>query len=555
MCEKIFDETLNLRINRIKKEFFERERVFLAGNERHEICPFKLKNIPEIIREKFRININDLDNSIKKTMNYLNSNELNEIKFGSFLLRRFFLDLAQLDSKLKEQNQRLDFTIDKFLENNMIEIIGNVLTKGSDIDIISELTNALVNITYFGSENGDYINKFMNKTYMDIFYKLVSFGNNEILDNLYRFFVNCIKENDQFGKYILGDEKFINLCIMKHLEQNKPTKNSELDSKKSAILFFISLSKFANIFTEKQIKTFYKIHERFLGVKVDSEIVLKAICGIRDLFTSDPSKGKIVFNLIKSNKYDIFNKLFISFSVLFIEEKNFLENIVICNIEKIITHFISLAEEKDVIILVKNTQLINFIDYYLPKLSFKNNKNLLWDIIVNLSHHRPNVVLNMIQDRKEFLETIKSHTNDENFDIKVKCIEIVYSMISLNSLDINLILYKNEIIQQLIENNLPLEEDKNCLKHILFSILYFINSIKQLENKIELINFLIKIGMLKGLENKSERFDNEHKKIINEINSDIKMILKNEQNMQFNGEHYNKFFLNNPFLINNDIII
>ena len=63
------------------------------------------------------------------------------------------------------------------------------------------------------------------------------------------------------------------------------------------------------------------------------------------------------------------------------------------------------------------------------------------------------------------------------------------------------------------------------------------------------------MGMLKGLENKSERFDNEHKKIINEINSDIKMILKNEQNMQFNGEHYNKFFLNNPFLINNDIII
>ena len=236
------------------------------------------------------------------------------------------------------------------------------------------------------------------------------------------------------------------------------------------------MSKFANIFTEKQIKTFYKIHERFLGVKVDSEIVLKAICGIRDLFTSDPSKGKIVFNLIKSNKYDIFNKLFISFSVLFIEEKNFLENIVICNIEKIITHFISLAEEKDVIILVKNTQLINFIDYYLPKLSFKNNKNLLWDIIVNLfidyyfsklsfknnknllwdiivnlSHHTPNVILNMIQDRKEFLETIKSHINNENFDVKMKGIEIVYSMISMNSLDINLILYKNEIIQQLIK--------------------------------------------------------------------------------------------------------
>ena len=101
------------------------------------------------------------------------------------------------------------------------------MTTGSDIDIISELTNALVNITYFGAENGnDYINKFMNKTYMDIFYKLVSFGNNEILENLYKFFVNCITENDKFGKYILEDEKFIILCIMKHSEQNKPIKDS-----------------------------------------------------------------------------------------------------------------------------------------------------------------------------------------------------------------------------------------------------------------------------------------------------------------------------------------
>ena len=49
-----------------------------------------------------------------------------------------------------------------------------------------KLTWALVNITYFDSEKegSAYIKQFMNKTYMDIFYKLVSFGNNEIL-NLY----------------------------------------------------------------------------------------------------------------------------------------------------------------------------------------------------------------------------------------------------------------------------------------------------------------------------------------------------------------------------------
>ena len=89
----------------------------MVNEERHQINPFKLKGIPDMVLEKFRITVEDLDNSIKSAMDYLNSKELNEIKFGSFILRRFFMDIAQLDSKLSEQNQRLDFTIDKFLEN------------------------------------------------------------------------------------------------------------------------------------------------------------------------------------------------------------------------------------------------------------------------------------------------------------------------------------------------------------------------------------------------------------------------------------------------------
>ena len=523
---------MTLRKNRHKNELFKRRSIFLIDRERHQICPFKLKGIPEQILEKFRINVNDLDNSIKGAMNYLNSKELNEIKFGAFILRRFFMELAQLDSKLHEQNQRLDFTIDAFLENNMIEIIGKVLTIESNIDIIAELTWALVNITYFNAESGnDYLKKFMNKTYMDIYYKLVKMGDNEILSNLYDYLVNCIIESDEFAKFIFADENFIRLCLMKYLEQNKPVKNFEQEAKKSTILFFISLSKLANILTEKQVNTFYKIYEKFLGIKFDSEILLNIIGGIRFLFTSRPSKEKIVFNLIKASNYDIFNKLFISFNDMFKKEKKFSEDSAIYNIEKIITHFISLAEEKDVIILVRNTQLINFIDFFVQKLYFKNNRNLLWGIVVNLSHHTSNVVLNMIQDKDDFLKTIKNCMNDKDFDVKMKCIEIVYSMLSLISLDINLIIYKNEIIENLIKINLPFEEEKTCLKYILCSILYFINSIKPLESKwkIELINNLIKMGILNGFDNIPDRFNEEHIQIINQINTEIKLILNNEQ--------------------------
>jgi len=87
-------------------------------------------------------------------MEYLNSKELNEIKFGAFLLRRFFSLMVEEDAKLNKQNKSLDYKIDSFLENNLIQTVGKVLTTESNIDIISELTWALVNITYFEAEKG-----------------------------------------------------------------------------------------------------------------------------------------------------------------------------------------------------------------------------------------------------------------------------------------------------------------------------------------------------------------------------------------------------------------
>ena len=107
-------------------------------------------------------------------------------------------------------------------------------------------------------------------------------------------------------------------------------------------------------------------------------------------------------------------------------------------------------------------------------------------------------------------------------------------MISLHSLDINLILYRNEIIDYLIKNNLPYEEEKNCLKLILSSILCFINSIKPLEDnsKIQIINNFLKIGISNGLENLIARLNEKHILIINQMNLETKNILNYESNIK-----------------------
>ena len=183
----------------------------------------------------------------------------------------------------------------------------------------------MVNFTYFPSEKygSEYIKKFINDTYKEIFKKLVKMDDNEILINLYLFFINCISESDEFAKFIFFDENFIKLCITKYLEQNRPVKLFENEAKKDTILFFVSLSKLSNILNEKQKTSFYIIYEKFLGVMFDSDIIIHVIFGIRNLILSDSPKEKIIFNIIKKNNYDLFNKLFISFNDMYKKEENF----------------------------------------------------------------------------------------------------------------------------------------------------------------------------------------------------------------------------------------
>ena len=97
------------------------------------------------------------------------------------------------------------------------------------------------------------------------------------------------------------------------------------------------------------------------------------------------------------------------------------------------------------------------------------------------------------------------------------------------------------------------------------SILYFINSIKPLidKYKIEIINELIKIGILNGLENMTTRFDEEHLFIINEINSEMKKIIGNENNTtpseneiksnEIKNDNQNNNINTNPFLLTKNI--
>lgn len=530
------DEALSLRKNRHRQDLFARRNYFINNRARHLICPFKLKGIPEHILEKFRINDNDLDNTIQKTIEYLSSKELDEIKFGAFLLRKYFEKAASIEEQMNEKNLKYDFHVDKFIDKGIISVIGKVLFTETNIDILSEITWAMINLTYFNSlKNGsEYIKEFINPQYKEIFYKLINVGDNEITEHLYNFFTNCIMDCGEFAKFLFSNENFIRLCIIKYLEPTSSIK-VEQNAKKATVSFFVCLSKFSEMFNEKQKNTFYKIFEKLIGImQFDSKVLSEALIGLKYLFYVDNSEEKIVYNIIKNNNYTLFDKMFLSINEIL---KNGIEfndiDIAIYNISAIVNKCITLSEEKDVIIIIQNTQLLNFIEAFYSKIYLKSIKIILLDILVKISHHSPNVVNNMVKGHESLMQNIiKEVLKANNFDIKMKGIEIVYYMLNLNSLDINVELYRTGIIDQIIGDNLINDEDQECLKFILNGILLFINSIKTIEPqwKIEIINNLIKIGITNGLENNTTRFNDEHNLMINQIKTDINNILNYKDN-------------------------
>ena len=525
------DETLSLRKDRHRQELFSRRNYFINKRSKYCICPAKLNGIPQPIQDHFRINNNDLDNTIQKTIEYLYSKELVEIQFGAFLLRKYFEIAVSKEEEMNKKGLKYDFHVDKFIEKDIIKVIGKVLFTESNINILYELTWALINLTYFDTlKNGfNYIKEFINPTYAAIYFKLVNLEDNEITEHLYNYLSNCIIECDEFAKFLFSNENFIKNCISKYLKPQSSIKVDQ-DARKATVSFFVCLIKLSDIFNEKQKNTFYKIFEGLISVmQFDSEILFQAIVGIRYLFYLDKSKEKVVYNIIKNNNYTLFDKMFLSINEKLKNENDFDElDTAIYNISSIINKYILLSEEKDVIIILQKTQLLNFIEAIYTKIYLKSIKNALIDILVKISHHSPNVVNNMVKGHESLMQNIiKGILKANNFDIRMKGIEIVYYMLNLNSLDINVELYRTGIIDQIVSDNLINDEDSGCLKFILNGILLFINSIKTIEPNwtIEIINNLIKIGITNGLENNTTRFNEEHNLIINQIKNDINAIL------------------------------
>ena len=524
------EETLSLRKNRYKQDLLYRHHIFENEKSKHLVCPFKLNGIPEYTLEKFRIKDNDLNNSILKALEYLNSDNIDNIKFGSFLFRKYFENKIREDENQDNEEDKVIFYIDNFIDNGIIYYFGKILLSQSNSNIIYELTSSLIALTYFGTrKNGfKYIKDFLSDIYKQVYYKIVKMNDNDIIINLYNFFINCIIESDDFAINLFKDEDFIRLCIMKYLEPAKSF-NKEVIIKRTGLGFFASLMKISNIFNEKHKNTFYKIFEKIICLSHDSETLSNGIIGLKILFLEETLEKKTIFNIIKNNQYTLFDKMFSALNELIRIDNNFygIDGITF-NILAIVKHFISLSDENDIIFLLQKTKLLDFIDTFYTKIYFQNVKNIIFETLLLISLQPSNVVIHMIKGHENLMKNIIIKSlYSKNYNIRAKAMEIIYNNLNLISLDINIELFKLGVIEQLISNNLMTEEDSKCLYFILNGILLFINSIIPLKAqwKFEIVDNMIKLGITNGLENNINRFNEEHYIIIKQIKSEINNIM------------------------------
>ena len=524
------EETLSLRKNRYKQDLLYRHHIFENEKSKHLVCPFKLNGIPEYTLEKFRIKDNDLNNSILKALEYLNSDNIDNIKFGSFLFRKYFENKIREDENQDNEEDKVIFYIDNFIDNGIIYYFGKILLSQSNSNIIYELTSSLIALTYFGTrKNGfKYIKDFLSDIYKQVYYKIVKMNDNDIIINLYNFFINCIIESDDFAINLFKDEDFIRLCIMKYLEPAKSF-SKEVIIKRSGLGFFASLMKISNIFNEKHKNTFYKIFEKIICLSHDSETLSNGIIGLKILFLEETLEKKTIFNIIKNNQYTLFDKMFSALNELIRIDNNFygIDGITF-NILAIVKHFISLSDENDIIFLLQKTKLLDFIDTFYTKIYFQNVKNIIFETLLLISLQPSNVVIHMIKGHENLMKNIIIKSlYSKNYNIRAKAMEIIYNNLNLISLDINIELFKLGVIEQLISNNLMTEEDSKCLYFILNGILLFINSIIPLKAqwKFEIVDNMIKLGITNGLENNINRFNEEHYIIIKQIKSEINNIM------------------------------
>jgi hypothetical protein len=462
---------LTLRKKTINKLFSQKRK--LNSNTKLEICPFKLKNIPENLKVSFRIDKNDLENTLNKTIEFLYSENINYVKFGCFLLRRFFWVISmEQETSVQNNNNSYNFYIDIFLKKNILNVYLNIFTKHiNELDIVAELIWSLVNMTNFkSSKNGfAYVIKLVDDDFLNIYKKIFNSNESVIISDLYSVLYNIGYESADCC-YKIFNSGLLKEAINRYTSNSKINNESNIFEINEGLQFISVFSRISEMFNYNQKECFFTIFKYFIFSSEDEGILTHSIIGLFHLLDIE----------IQNNKKDILNliiesniiKVIISFKL---EKFNKYLFLFLFNVLKLSKIYI---ENIDSNLLLKNFNEINLLNYYEKIFTQIRNVDIrteIMNVVLEISKKFDDNIIKYFVESSFFKEIVMGNLNYCDFNIRLLCITIILNCINIQNFDIAIIYLNYKIMSYIINEILEEEEDEKMINNILLTIKYYID--------------------------------------------------------------------------------
>ena len=460
---------MSLRKKTINKVFSQKRK--LNSIAKLEICPFKLK-ISENLKVFFRIEKNDLNNTLNQTIKFLYSNDINYVKFGCFLLRRFFWVISmEQENSMENNNNSFNFNVDIFLKNNIFKVYLDIFLKYiNELDIVAELVWSLVNFTNFqSSKNGfSYVIELVDDDFLNIYKKIFNSNESVIIADLYSFLYNIGYESEDCC-YKMFNSGLLKEAINRYTSNSKENHVCNVFEISEGLQFISVFSRISGIFNGNQKECFYTIFKYFILSSEDEGILSHSIIGLFHLLNNE----------ILSNKKEILN--------LFVEN-NLIKNIISFKLENFnkyvflflfnVLRLLKIYNENiDSNLLLKNLNDLNLLNYFENIFNYITNVEIRTEVmnnILEISKKFDENIIKILVESSFFYKIIMKNLNFCDFNIRLLCAEIILNCVNTQIYDITIIIFNYKLMSFLINEILEDEEDEKIINYILISINYYI---------------------------------------------------------------------------------
>ena len=506
-------------------------------NENHYCIHFNLLKTNNDEIRNFYIDLKNEQSTMDKLKYLLQSNDDNEVKYGLFAIRKFFVNTMrglyykeEEHSKFSKDEIKVCKELDIFINNNIIDLIFQIMNKSMNKNEKQYFINIYESIWIFinmtsaipGDKNNqiEFYKRFLKEEYLNIFINIIKNNNipQEIIINVLILLVNIGLQDNIFVDILINSSLI--QVLFSYLKANKNI-NSDVLVYIYKILHLLcsKLNTFNNLDIEAY-KTIFKIFSLPL-YNFKNKDLLNYCLNILFLL-SEKNNPEIEHFFSDINLFSAFN------NIIFDDNKN------IDDIEDIITLILDILynliqKENDELqtyinsgsfLIFYNNLLIKFKNEH-KVINFKIEEDILASVNNLILFNHSNSIKYILGEGKEilyfFMERARSIYRNTRYLGTRSLLNILVDQ--ENEIDINII---HEFVNIIIDT-LNIDNFSNCFFTCLQAIILIINKSVKMNFKNELRIYLDQ----KGLINNLEKIENT--------------LLNNPQNNEFNSEDENHY--------------